>query len=481
MSALYHLTIREQEFSECIPLELMLIKKISTPDLATIKITLPTGLDIKNTLQKTLHCCIADSKSKQYYNGTIVSAVFQPGQPFDIAQLTIRPKLHQLSYDRLFRWYDRQTPVDLISSLLQQHGITHEWKIKQKLYLKERFVQYGESTLNFIHRILARYGFYYRYIHLSNATHIVITDTITHNDQSPAQSSPIQSSTTEMATAQVIDSISYNKNQPDTPLHQTIQAGQPILNLRQSIHHNLCEDPRVFQTLQQIDTHTINPSQMSTLHTRHHGLSLGDLTGPNKEHVIVAIQHTYQFASPQASSAQKKIIPYQNRIDTVSNRSRQYHAQNHTTPRAIGLQLVTTKAYCEGETQHAHQVTRVNFLWDRHTDVQVRRAQSHAGDNHGFCLPLADSSVSVIQCMLENPNSPVVIGQLYTQKKLSPFAQCSSWSNGIRLTYSNSSKQTTQHGITFHDGKDEVAFTIHSGNDITERCQEHRKQADRGS
>ncbi|SDE47391.1 type VI secretion system secreted protein VgrG [Paracoccus isoporae] len=76
--------------------------------------------------------------------------------------LTLRPRMWLLGKSSDNRIFQEMTVVDIVSEILEQHGCTaYEWQLDRDPPKREYCVQYGESDLNFVQRLLEHEGIFY--------------------------------------------------------------------------------------------------------------------------------------------------------------------------------------------------------------------------------------------------------------------------------------------------------------------------------
>ncbi|WP_439839323.1 type VI secretion system tip protein TssI/VgrG, partial [Aeromonas dhakensis] len=77
-------------------------------------------------------------------------------------QLMVQPALWRLSLRQNSRIFQAQKPDEILSILLQEHGITdYAFALKNEHAKREYCVQYRESDLDFVNRLAAEEGMFY--------------------------------------------------------------------------------------------------------------------------------------------------------------------------------------------------------------------------------------------------------------------------------------------------------------------------------
>ena len=94
-------------------------------------------------------------------------------------QLIMRPALAWLDLGRNQRIFQHKTIPDIIRQLFQEQHIASDqvlWKLTATYQPREYCVQYGESDLQFIHRLLGEEGIHYHFSHTEKNSQLIISD-----------------------------------------------------------------------------------------------------------------------------------------------------------------------------------------------------------------------------------------------------------------------------------------------------------------
>jgi type VI secretion system secreted protein VgrG len=97
--------------------------------------------------------------------------------------LRIAPRLALLSERTNYRIFQQQTVVQIVTAVLDDWQIEHRWQVDDAAYPQLEYrVQYGESDLAFISRLLERAGISYHFADSEGATRLVLDDAPQHRD-----------------------------------------------------------------------------------------------------------------------------------------------------------------------------------------------------------------------------------------------------------------------------------------------------------
>ncbi len=114
----------------------------------------------------------------RHFNG-IVSRFTQSGLDADFAYYSAElvPALWLLSLSRDRRIWQGQTPVEIIEAVLNANSIVFDNQLTGSYEAREYCVQYDESPLDFISRLMAQEGIFYFFTFASGAHTMVLADT----------------------------------------------------------------------------------------------------------------------------------------------------------------------------------------------------------------------------------------------------------------------------------------------------------------
>jgi type VI secretion system secreted protein VgrG len=155
-----------EELSNPFEIELQIVATLSEIDLVPhigepVSVTLFEGGDIA-----------------RYFNGLLVEATHlnEDGNGFHY-NLSLRPFTHFLASRRGFAIFQEKTVIDIIKDVFSAAGITdYELRVSESYEPFEYCVQYAESDLNFLSRLMEQEGLYYFFEHSQQKHLMVICD-----------------------------------------------------------------------------------------------------------------------------------------------------------------------------------------------------------------------------------------------------------------------------------------------------------------
>lgn len=122
----------------------------------------------------------AQNGVRRYFSGQMVrfSALGKRGRHW-LYEATIAPKLWHASRRSDFKIWQKCTVMDVVDEILGKNAIKYEWRIKQSVKNWEYKVQYGETDLDFLTRLLEHEGIYYWFEHSQGGETLILADHFT--------------------------------------------------------------------------------------------------------------------------------------------------------------------------------------------------------------------------------------------------------------------------------------------------------------
>lgn len=466
--------------------------------------------------------------------GGIIDQAEQQGSDggFTRYKLHMVPALQLLDLKRSSRVFQDKSVPDIVELVLKEHQ-THShllvWdsRLRQSYLPRSYVVQYRESDLTFIQRLLAEEGIHYHFEHGKNAgTHtLVLADDI--HTLSPNASSAIrfhrtaateaedtitewharrqlQAGTISMASFDYKAVTTQHTSEP-TNQHQGDAANQLAANLEhydpQTAYYGSGQNDQQRYTQLRIEAmeaaaktfsgsgsvRTLQPGTWFELDQ--HPVHDTDQQ-EHRQFVLLNVQHDAQNNLSDGLSDRGEPNTYTNSF-TVQRRSVPYRPPFQETrlakPKALGIQtaMVVGPANEEIYTDHLGRV-KIQFHWQRPQDHNrditgssaafdemsacwVRVASSLAGQNYGeLFLPRIGQEV-LIDFIEGDIDRPVIVGRLYNGSQTPPtFSNAGTLPNNKTLS---GIKTKTYKGT----GYNELLFDDTPQEERTKLSTEHAK------
>ncbi|MCK7209274.1 type VI secretion system Vgr family protein [Enterobacter bugandensis] len=395
--------------------------------------------------------------TSRYINGKItrvaVSAVELTGTRYAVYQLTVEPDLWPMKRDRNLRIFQGQTVPQIVKTLLGEHQVNVEDKLTGSYRVWDYCVQYQESSLDFISRLMELEGIAYHFRHDADKHTLVLTDAATQHqpfsgyEVIPYHQTPSGGSTDEEGISQwaLEDSVTpgiyslddYDFRKPNAWLFQAQQ--NPASPKPGSI--DVYDWPgrfvdkghgefyaRIRQERWQVEHQQIQATATAAGIAPGHTFTLTNAPffSDNGEYLVTAAG--YHFEENRYASGEGETI---HRTDfTVIPSAVVYRpAQSTTWPRTYGPQTAKVVGP-KGESIWTDKYGRVKvkFHWDRlakgddTSSCWVRVSSAWAGQGYGGVqIPRVGDEV-VVDFINGDPDRPIITGRVYNDASMPPWA-----------------------------------------------------------
>ncbi|MEG5431886.1 type VI secretion system Vgr family protein [Enterobacter asburiae] len=395
--------------------------------------------------------------TSRYINGKItrvaVSAVELTGTRYAVYQLTVEPDLWPMKRDRNLRIFQGQTVPQIVKTLLGEHQVNVEDKLTGSYRVWDYCVQYQESSLDFISRLMELEGIAYHFSHEADKHTLVLTDAATQHqpfsgyEVIPYHQTPSGGSTDEEGISQwaLEDSVTpgiyslddYDFRKPNAWLFQAQQ--NPASPKPGSI--DVYDWPgrfvdkghgefyaRIRQERWQVEHQQIQATATAAGIAPGHTFTLTNAPffSDNGEYLVTAAG--YHFEENRYASGEGETI---HRTDfTVIPSAVVYRpAQTTAWPRTYGPQTAKVVGP-NGESIWTDKYGRVKvkFHWDRlakgddTSSCWVRVSSAWAGQGYGGVqIPRVGDEV-VVDFINGDPDRPIITGRVYNDASMPPWA-----------------------------------------------------------
>ncbi|WP_313772766.1 type VI secretion system tip protein TssI/VgrG [Enterobacter huaxiensis] len=395
--------------------------------------------------------------SSRYINGKVtrvaVSAVELTGTRYAVYQLTVEPDLWPMKRDRNLRIFQGQTVPQIVKTLLGEHQVNVEDKLTGSYRVWDYCVQYQESSLDFISRLMELEGIAYHFRHEADKHTLVLTDAATQHqpfsgyEVIPYHQTPSGGSTDEEGIGQwaLEDSVTpgiyslddYDFRKPNAWLFQAQQ--NPASPKPGSI--DVYDWPgrfveqghaefyaRIRQERWQVEHQQIQATATAAGIAPGHTFTLTNAPffSDNGEYLVTAVG--YHFEENRYASGEGETI---HRTDfSVIPASVSYRpAQSTAWPRTYGPQTAKVVGP-QGESIWTDKYGRVKvkFHWDRlakgddTSSCWVRVSSAWAGQGYGGVqIPRVGDEV-VVDFINGDPDRPIITGRVYNEASMPPWA-----------------------------------------------------------
>ncbi|WP_434667401.1 type VI secretion system tip protein TssI/VgrG [Aeromonas sp. NJAU223] len=415
-------------------------------------------------------------------------------------QLLVQPALWRLGLRQNSRIFQAQKPDEILSILLQEHGITdYAFALKNEHAKREYCVQYRETDLDFLNRLAAEEGLFYFHEFEAGKHRIVFADDAAALTQGPELFFNLGNRSLEQGP--YVRQFHYREAvRPSDVELKDYSFKTPAYGLSHKQRGTELEHQR--DTYQHFDSpgrYKLDPSGKAFAQHRLDALRNDAVTGQGKsncaallpgqyfsltEHPngvlnadwqIVRISHVGQ--QPQALEEEGGSGPtvYHNEFGVVKAsttwRARIGSPQAPFKPMVDGPQIATVvgpqgeEIYCD-----EHGRVKLQFPWDRYgssndqSSCWVRVSQGWAGGQYGM-MTIPRIGHEVIVSFLEgDPDQPIVTGRTYHATNRPPYELPANKTRTVLRTETHQGEGFNELRFEDQAGKEEIY--IHGQKDL---------------
>ncbi|MFA4526831.1 type VI secretion system tip protein TssI/VgrG [Xanthomonas perforans] len=422
------------------------------------------AIDLRALLGKPMAVKVTSPQGYvRHYHGIVAEAEqtgFEQieGLRYATYAFSLVPKLWLLGQRRDCRIYKNKSVPELVRALLADVGCTDvKLRLSASYRPREYCVQYRESGLDFVSRLMEQEGIYYYFEHSASTHTLVLADSLGgHEAVAPFAQIPycppgqkgsrMKDAITDWSLARSahstrvrLDDYDYLKPKASLRVNETPaeSSGPALGELEVFDYPGEHLDVAAGRRHAQVRAEALNVAQAQYQGwTDACGLQVGALFKlrdfPLAEHnqeYLVTSANTELVEVDYVSGGETVAEPFASTFRAL--RSRQPYRSPQTTPRPSIAGLQT--AVVDGKTPEdiavdQHGRVQVNFFWsppgtpNADCSCPVRVAQAWAGKRWGAQhIPRVGQEV-VVSFLEGNPDRPLIIGSVYNADQMPPYA-----------------------------------------------------------
>ncbi|XRX80741.1 type VI secretion system tip protein TssI/VgrG [Franconibacter pulveris 1160] len=396
--------------------------------------------------------------SPRFINGKItragVSAVELSGTRYAVYTLTVEPDLWPMKRDRNLRIFQGQTAPQIVKTLLGEYKVNVEDRLTGSYRVWDYCVQYQESSLDFISRLMELEGIAYHFRHEADKHTLVLTDAATQHqpfsgyEVIPYHQTPSGGSTSGEGVSQwaLEDSVTpgiyslddYDFRKPNAWLFQAQQnpaSPQPgSIDVYdwpgRFVEHGHGEFyARIRQERWQVEHRQIQATATALGIAPGHTFMLANAPffSDNGEYLVTAAE--YRFEENRYASGSDGATIHRTDFTVIPSSVVFRPAQTTPWPRTYGPQTARVVGP-QGESIWTDKYGRVKvkFHWDRlakgddTSSCWVRVSSAWAGQGYGGVqIPRVGDEV-VVDFINGDPDRPIITGRVYNEASMPPWA-----------------------------------------------------------
>ena len=440
---------------------------------------------------------------KRYFNGMISSFRQTRGSGGTDKQLQLAqykaimvPSFWILSRTTDSRIFQNMLPLEIIEKILTEKEIKNYRIDEKEPYVKREYcVQYNETDLNFISRLMEHEGIFYFFEHENGKHTMVIADSAAAHKPCPGQeTAQCQVSSGSLRDKDYITGLErtvdirpdkysmadFNFKMPATDLKTENDTKLPVGPPGREIY----EYPGYYENRKDGDTIAnirmqeeeamitiISGSSRCRAFTSGYRFELQDHYREDmnkKEYVITAIRH--EAREDVGAGGEKVDAKYENFFSCIPHEGT-YRPQRKTPkPRVYGTQTaIVTGPGGEEIYTDEHGRVKVQFHWDREgnkddkSSCWIRVGQVWAGQGWGAVwIPRIGQEV-IVDFLEGDPDRPIITGSVYNGHQTPPYAlPANATQSGIKSRSSKGGSDANYNEIRFEDKLGSEQIQVHA-------------------
>lgn len=433
-------------------------------------------------------------------------------------RVQLHPWLSLLAHTTNSRIFQQQSVPDVVKQIFRDHGFSD---FSEALGVKYRnwdyLVQYRESDLHFVSRLLEQEGIYYYFTHKDKKHTLVLADSISAHEKAPGYEElpyfPPQPGeqrerdhidswrTTRQIRPGAFVATDFDFEKPQLKL--TSQSRQP--NDHSKADYELYDYPGEFKDLGEADVQVrlrLEEHQADYEVVRASSNARGLLTGglfklidfpredQNKEYLVIEAHYDFRVTDYESLNQSDAGPDYRCQFKAIDSQ-RQFRSSRITRkPVVEGPQTAIVVGDVKQEiwTDEYGRI-KIRFHWDRRDDAKdderscwVRVAQIWAGSGFGgIHIPRVGQEV-VVDFLEGDPDRPIVTGCLYNADNKPPYTlPANRTQSGIKSRSVAGATPNNFNEIRFEDKKGSEEFHMQAEKTMSTLVKKDRSASVGGS
>ena len=442
-----------------------------------------------------------DVGDKTRYFNAIVGAVRQDGVVGDLARyrLSLHPWIWLLSKTADCRVFQKKSVPEIVQAVCKENGFTDFKKsLSGKYSPREYCVQYCESDMDFIHRLLESEGIYYFFEHEKNKHTLVLSDSIGSHAKEPGyETIPFYPLTGDTRERDHIYDWNVSRELKPCKVAMTdfdFEKPKADLSAVSSKKRNHAQSKfEYFEYpggyIKASDGEAYARKRMEEFQAEFEqssgaGNALGIRPGilfkldeyprsdQNQQYLVTEARYVLSSDSYQAGGGGGE--PFTCSFNVIPSKQSFRPPRRTRFPRIFGIQTaVVVGKKSEDVWTDEYGRIKVQFHWDRYgkadenSSCWIRVAQSWAGKGWGgLHIPRIGQEV-IVEFINGDPDKPVVTGSVYNGDHKPPYKLPNDASqSGIRTHTTKDGNDKTFNELRFEDKKDNEEIYFHAERDF---------------
>jgi type VI secretion system secreted protein VgrG len=408
---------------------------------------------------------------------------------------TLRPWFWFLSLRQDCKIFQNMTVPDIIEKIFSDNGFTdYNLKLYKSYSPREYCVQYRESSMDFVSRLMEDEGIFYYFEHTEDKHTLVLVDAVATTEPCPGQDTAsmmpvssvvlsedviVRADAVVQARTGIITLNDYNFETPANSLLSTSSGDPPeeVYDYPGKYADRSGGDRYADLRLQEQET----PVKILQAEGTCRGFTAGyTFTLQNhyrrdfNESYLLTSLKLFMETSAYTTDAREVTDDYRNQFEAVPSSVAYRPPRVTPRPSIAGVQtaLVVGRSGEEIYSDNYGRV-KVQFYWDRlgkkdeNSSCWVRVSQEWAGKNWGSIhIPRIGQEV-IVDFLEGDPDRPIVTGRVYNADQMPPYGLPDNQTqSGIKTRSSKGGGADNFNEIRFEDKKGSEMLTVHAEKDM---------------
>lgn len=426
---------------------------------------------------------------QRQFKGYVVAAKSQSqmtDSSYFMMALTVQPWIGLLAYSKSCRVFQDKTVQAIVASIFDELGFSGQYSVNSMpSSTREYCVQFNETDLDFVLRLLSEEGVHFYYGKDSDSSKLILQDASKPFSSDDAVSlDHIASPSGDNETADKweyqnqfhsasLEVANFNYSQSKL---MTSKASSSKYSISGNTKFTEYRYPTASGTGDYADLSaalvTVQRAQLDSGYSRVYGetksvdLAAGfflDMAShpddyQEGKYLIIELEHLFETKDGTSFKHQTEFVGVPE--DSI------FYPAYRPKPVVHGLQSALVSGQTDDEPScDVSGRLRVKFHWDAETGDEtscyVRVAQPMAGNGYGFqFLPRAGHEV-LVSFINGDPDQPVIVSSVYNSNYKPPYATASTTQSGIKTKLAGEANE-----LRFDDKKDNESFYMHAAKDF---------------
>ena len=471
------------------------MEQISVPYKVVLNLASEDDVDLEEVVGKSGLLTILSEDTDRLFHG-IISEFTLAGRSgrFNLYRLNLVPSIWLLSLENDCRIFQEKTVPEIVQSILEEQQITSDqfaFRLQKDYQPRTYCVQYRETDLNFISRLLEEEGIFYFFEHTED-THLLVFGDGTVNYQPISGESEIEfhHEDSMIPSEEFISAFTLSRRiRPGKFSHTDFNFEQPSVNLMAE------EESDSFKMLEIYDypgeyreqkrgkaLAKIRLEETSLLQEKAMGkgacarflpgftfsLTGHEFDGFNQEYLLIDVMHAGSQAQVLEERRGEGTIRYSNEYVAIPSTVAFRPERDTPKPSVEGVQTAIISGP-DGEEIYTDEYGRVKaqFHWDRvggrdeNSSCWIRVASTFAGGNYGAIFTPRIGQEVLVNFVDGDPDRPIITGSVYNADHMPPYVLPDEKTKSTVKTNSSIGGEGFNE-IRFEDKKGEEQLFIHA-------------------